>query len=35
MDDRKILIVEDEKKIADLLKFGLDECGFDVQVAYD
>jgi DNA-binding response OmpR family regulator len=35
MDDRKILIVEDEKKIADLLKFGLDECGFNVQVAYD
>jgi DNA-binding response OmpR family regulator len=35
MDDRKILIVEDEKKIADLLKFGLSECGFDVQVAYD
>jgi DNA-binding response OmpR family regulator len=35
MDERKILIVEDEKKIADLLKFGLSECGFDVQVAYD
>lgn len=35
MDDRKILIVEDEKKIADLLKFGLSEFGFDVQVAYD
>jgi len=35
MDDRKILIVEDEKKIADLLKFGLSECGFHVQVAYD
>ena len=35
MDDRKILIVEDEKKIADLLKFGLSECGFEVQVAYD
>jgi DNA-binding response OmpR family regulator len=33
--ERRILIVEDEKKIADLLKFGLDECGFDVQVAYD
>jgi DNA-binding response OmpR family regulator len=35
MEDRKILIVEDEKKIADLLKFGLSECEFDVQVAYD
>lgn len=35
MDERKILIVEDEKKIADLLKFGLAEFGFDVQVAYD
>lgn len=35
MDSRKILIVEDEKKIADLLKFGLSEFGFDVQVAYD
>jgi two-component system, OmpR family, copper resistance phosphate regulon response regulator CusR len=35
MDDRKILIVEDEKKIADLIKFGLSEFGFDVQVAYD
>jgi two-component system, OmpR family, copper resistance phosphate regulon response regulator CusR len=35
MDDRRILIVEDEKKIADLLKFGLSEFGFDVQVAYD
>lgn len=35
MDDRKILIVEDEKKIADLLKFGLSEYGYDVQVAYD
>jgi two-component system, OmpR family, copper resistance phosphate regulon response regulator CusR len=35
VDDRRILIVEDEKKIADLLKFGLSEFGFDVQVAYD
>ena len=33
--DRKILIVEDEKKIADTLKFGLDEIGFSVEVAYD
>lgn len=33
--DRRILIVEDEKKIADTLKFGLDEIGFHVEVAYD
>ena len=33
--ERKILIVEDEKKIADTLKFGLDEIGFEVEVAYD
>ena len=33
--ERKILIVEDEKKIADTLKFGLDEIGFNVEVAYD
>ena len=35
MEERKILIVEDEKKIADLLKFGLSEFGYDIQVAYD
>lgn len=29
------MIVEDEKKIADTLKFGLDEIGFSVEVAYD
>lgn len=34
-DERKILIVEDEKKIADTLKIGLTENGFDVEVAYD
>ena len=33
--ERKILIVEDEKKIADTLKFGLGEIGFSVEVAYD
>ena len=33
--ERRILIVEDEKKIADTLKFGLDEIGFNVEVAYD
>lgn len=35
MEARKILIVEDEKKIADTLKFGLSEIGFYVDVAYD
>ncbi|HXB06257.1 MAG TPA: response regulator transcription factor [Puia sp.] len=34
-DERKILIVEDERKIADTLKMGLAENGFDVEVAYD
>lgn len=35
MDERKILIVEDERKIADTLKFGLEEKGYHVEVAYD
>ena len=35
MEERKILIVEDERKIADTLKFGLSEFGFHVEVAYD
>jgi two-component system copper resistance phosphate regulon response regulator CusR len=35
MDERKILLVEDEQKIADTLKFGLTEHGFSVDVAYD
>lgn len=35
MSDRKILIVEDEKKIADTLRFGLMENGYLVEVAYD
>ena len=35
MDDRKILIVEDERKIADTLKMGLAENGFEVEAAYD
>jgi two-component system copper resistance phosphate regulon response regulator CusR len=30
-----ILIVEDEKKIADTLRLGLSEQGYEVQVAYD
>jgi two-component system, OmpR family, copper resistance phosphate regulon response regulator CusR len=32
--ERKILIVEDEQKIADTLKLGLGEHGFYVEVAY-
>lgn len=35
MEERRILIVEDEKKIADTLKFGLSEHGYYVEVAYD
>lgn len=33
--ERKLLIIEDEQKIADTLKFGLTENGFYVAVAYD
>ena len=32
---KRILIVEDERKIADTLKFGLNERGFQAEVAYD
>ena len=35
MDQRKILLVEDEQKIADALKMGLTENGYDVETAYD
>ncbi len=35
MEERNILIVEDEQKIADTLKFGLAENGYEVDVAYD
>jgi two-component system copper resistance phosphate regulon response regulator CusR len=34
-EERKILIVEDEIKIADTLKLGLTEHGYYVEVAYD
>jgi len=34
-EERKILIVEDERKIADTLQFGLSEHGYHVEVAYD
>ncbi|HEX2606867.1 MAG TPA: response regulator transcription factor [Flavisolibacter sp.] len=35
MEERRILLVEDEQKIADTLKLGLSENGFEVTVAYD
>jgi DNA-binding response OmpR family regulator len=35
MDEARILVIEDEQKIADTLKFGLSENGYDVDVAYD
>jgi len=35
MSEIKILLIEDEKKIADTLKKGLSELEYDVQVAYD
>lgn len=35
MDERRILIVEDEQKIANTLKLGLSEHGYEVEVGYD
>ena len=35
MEERKILIIEDEQKIADTIKMGLVENGYYVDVAYD
>ena len=35
MEERKILIVEDEQKIADTLKLGLTENGYSVEAAYN
>lgn len=35
MDDIHILLVEDEPRIADTLRFGLTENGYQVEVAYD
>ena len=35
MDEVRILFIEDEKKIADALKKGMEEQGFYVLVAYD
>ncbi len=35
MEERSIMIVEDEVRIADTLRVGLTENGYDVEVAYD
>lgn len=35
MDTVKILIIEDEQKIADTLQLGLEENGYEVDIAYD
>ncbi len=35
MDSKKILIVEDEKAISDIIKFNLKKEGFEVEAAYD
>lgn len=35
MEERRILLVEDEPKIADTLRLGLMENGYQVEVAYD
>lgn len=35
MQEQRILLVEDEHKIADTLKQGLSENGYEVEVAYD
>ena len=33
--DKKILIVEDEKPIADILQFNLEKEGYQIEIAYD
>lgn len=35
MDKKKVLIIEDEKNISDIIKFNLEKDGFDVVCAYD
>lgn len=35
MEERRILLVEDEHRIADTLRIGLVENGYEVEVAYD
>ena len=34
MEDKKILVIEDENPIADILKYGFEKEGFQVQCAY-
>lgn len=35
MEERKVLLIEDEPRIADTLRFGLTENGYEVETAYD
>ncbi|NWJ52428.1 MAG: response regulator transcription factor [Bacteroidetes bacterium] len=35
MSAYKILIVEDESRVAAFIKMGLEECGYDTDIAYD
>lgn len=35
MDQKKVLIIEDEKSISDIIKFNLAKEGFSVETAYD
>ena len=35
MEKKTILIVEDEHKIANALKFGLEEQGYETEAAFD
>ena len=35
MDSKKVLIIEDEKSISDIIKFNLNKEGFEVDTAYD
>jgi two-component system response regulator VicR len=35
MESKKVLIIEDEKSISDIVKFNLSKEGFEVEVAYD
>jgi two-component system response regulator VicR len=35
MDSKKVLIIEDEKSISDIIKFNLEKESFDVDTAYD
>ncbi len=35
MDSKKVLIIEDEKSISDIIKFNLIKEGFEVETAYD